>query len=466
MEMRYLGKLLVVLFVLAVPNFLPPASRAIVCSLAAWSTSERDFGDDGRDGEKGETGRRGRDGESRTIFAEGTPLNLELSGEDGGDGRDGRDGEDADCDRQPRDVNYDLRAPDGGDGGDGGEGGDGGNGGPVTVYYTNLADLKKIYVRAPGGRGGRPGRGAYGGDGCRCDDRRWEIETCTGNPGSPDRRCQTEEFTCEDGDEGRNGRDGRDGKDGSLGTLTLINRSEPLPPDRPTATLTLAQLKDQVVALSLNQWQMRSGAASLLAPNSLISDRYSEFVRRIEGSFELVWNADRSIADFYDQRVSLSLKEDQRIGFSSPEEVWLDATTTQQGSKTQLVVSNVILKSEVTRLTRADFSGSGLNLNFSLVDLAGKSDVISTQFQIKYRTARTGDRFDRFPDYATRYEGIIPADLVSRDNNRFTLNIGKLPIDSQFLRAGLPVEIELFITRSFAGNSAQQEITWRGEIKR
>jgi len=465
MLMHVSGKLSLILLTLTFSFVFPPTSNSLFCPLVAWSRHpERDFGQDGRDGTNGRAGRRGRDGENRTIFVDGSPINLELSGGDGGDGNNGQPGEDGNCARQPRKVDYDLQAADGGDGGNGGNGGDGGDGGSLTVYYTNREDLKQIYVRSLGGRRGRSGRGAYGGDGCDCDDRSWEIETCEKSDNG-DEDCETERFECEEGEEGDDGRDGQDGKDGSMGTLTLINRTEALPPDKPTATVTLPQLQNGAIALSVNQWQTRSSATALLAPNSIIANQYREFVGRLERSFELVWNADRAITDFYNQPISLSLKSDQRIDVSLPKEVWFDGTMSQQGDVTKFVVTNALLEREATQLTRADFAGNRSELTFSVVDLAGKSDLLDTQFWLKYRTANSGDRFRRFYNYRTRYEGIIPAELVTRHNNRYTLEIGKLPIQAEYLRPGVAIEIELVATRSFAGNSAQQEMNWRGEIR-
>ncbi|HEY9795534.1 MAG TPA: hypothetical protein V6D30_07825 [Leptolyngbyaceae cyanobacterium] len=467
MQIRFLGKLSLFLVFLTFPSFLAlPSSKSILCPLFAWSAQASDFGHNGRDGFNGQAGRKGRDGESQTIFADGSPVNLDLSGKDGEDGEDGRDGSDANCGSQPRDVNRDLRAPDGGGGGNGGNGGNGGDGGSLSVYYTNLADLKKISVRTAGGRGGRSGRRAYGGEGCRCQERRWERQTCTGTPGSPDYRCTTRKFDCEDGKDGTDGTDGRDGSDGQLGSLTLINRSEPLAPDKPTATVSMPELKDRVFALSKNKWETHNGAASLLAPGSMIADQYREFIERIESSFQLVWNAERSLSDFNGQDVTISLEDDKQVKVSFPEDVWVDGTTSQQNGVTQFVASAVILKSEATQLKRSDFSGNGPDLNFVLIDAARKSNLVSTQFRIKYSSTRSGDRFDRDYDYRTRYEGNIPAELVSRDNNRFTLNLGKLPIESQFLRPGVAIKIDLVATRSFAGNSTEQKIQWKGEIRR
>ena len=43
--------------------------------------------------------------------------------------------------------------------------------------------------------------------------------------------------------------------------------------------------------------------------------------------------------------------------------------------------------------------------------------------------------------------------------DKFTLDIGKLPIESQYLRSGLGVEIKIVATRTFAGYTDQQTIT-------
>jgi hypothetical protein len=246
----------------------------------------------------------------------------------------------------------------------------------------------------------------------------------------------------------------------------LIQRNQALPPDSPTATVAMPELNNQVFRLSKNVFQTRSGAATLLAPGSVMADQYQEFVERLERSVQVVWNAGRPITDFAGESATISLLPDKQVSVSFPEDVWVDGTLSGQGDTAQYVASNVILRKEATQLKRADFSGSGTDLSYALIDEAGKSNLISTQFRIKYKTSESGDRFRERYDYRTRYEGSIPAELVTRTNNRFVLNIGKLPIEPQYLKSGLPVEIEVVATRSFAGNSAEQKIEWKGEIRR
>jgi len=466
MGIRFFGKLSLFLVFLSFPNFLPISSTSVLCPFLDWSAqAASDFGSDGRNGADGQAGRRGRDGQNQTIFADGSPVNLDLSGTDGENGENGRDGGNADCGRPQRETERDWHAASGGKGGNGGNGGDGGNGGSVTIYYTNLADLKKISVRSNAGRSGRNGRKGVGGDSCKCRVRNWERKTCTGTPGTPGYSCKTRRFSCTDGSDGADGSDGRDGKDGKLGNLTLINRKEALSPDQPNATVSMSELNNRVFALSKNKFQIRNGAVSLLASGSIIADQYREFVERLETSFQVVWNANRPITDFGGKPVTVSLEDNKQVKVNFPEDVWVDGTTSQQPGKTQFVATNVILKKEATQLARADFSGSGSDLNFVVVDNAGKSDLMTTQFKIKYSAARDGNT-ERNTNYMIKFEGNIPAELVSRSGNRFTLNIGKLPIEREFLKTGVPVEIELVTIRSFAGRSAEQKIEWRGEIKR
>jgi hypothetical protein len=443
---------------------LAPPLTAPLCPPAAWANQRRDFGRIGRSGVDGQPGREGRSGQTQTVFATGASVNLDLVGQPGSDGADGSDGENAYCDRQPRNVDHDLKAADGGRGGNGGYGGNGGNGGSVTVYYKNLNDLKKILVRSIPGEGGRGGRGGRGGYGCRCSQRSWEIKTCTGTPGSSDYRCTTKRYACTDGIDGGQGSDGGNGRSGQIGQLSLVQRQQALPEEMPTKTIPLSTISGQPFTLSKNKWLIKPGATSLLASGSLIADSYREFVERLEGSFQLVWQEPNPASSFAGA-MTVALKDDRTISTSFPEDLWVQSYVSQKANLTQLAVVNVIRRTEVTRLAVSDFAKSGSDLQFSIVDLARKSGVISTQFRIKYRTSESGRFGDAFADYQTRYEGTIPDQFVTRDFNRFVLNLGKLPIDGKYLAPNTPVEIELVAVRSLGDRSAEQSITWKGRVR-
>ncbi|HEY9804744.1 MAG TPA: hypothetical protein V6D25_30705 [Leptolyngbyaceae cyanobacterium] len=437
---------------------LLPASGSVLCSAVAYERYER-AGSNGSDGRRG---RNGRDGDNQTVFVDGSPVNLDLSGEDGEDGEDGGRGDRAYCGKQPNNPNHDIYAPNGGAGGNGGMGGNGGNGGLLTVYYTNLADLRKIFVRATPGDAGRGGRGGNGANGCNCRRRNWEIETCKGTPGSADYKCTKKRYRCYDGKDGSDGSDGRDGERGRLGILSIVNSKEPLAAETPSVTLNLAELALKKLNLSKNKWNIRQGAAALLAPGSVIADEYREFAQRLEASFQIVWQEKQPINSFTNQ-MTVTLNENQQVEVNFPDDLWLAGSISSQANLTTFTVNNAIPKKDVTRLAVAEFADAGENLNLKIVDLAAKSDALQTQFRVKFRAR---DNYGGFSDYRTVYDGDIPNEFVTRDYNRFILALGKLKIPSEALSPGVNVDIEVVATRSLGNRSAKQTISWQGAIRK
>jgi hypothetical protein len=251
-----------------------------------------------------------------------------------------------------------------------------------------------------------------------------------------------------------------------LGQLTLISLNRPLESDRPTASTTFAQIKEQGFLLSKNQWETRTGAAALFASGSAIADSYRMLVSRQERSFFMTWNAPQPFEPFANYPVTLSLADEQGIEVTLPQDVWLEATTRQQPNEvTEFIVYNAILARDATRLEVQSLSGNGPNLQLTLIDRADRSDLIATQFLVKYRTTQSEDvRFRPSVTFTTRYEGEIPPDAIERDGDRFTLKLGQLPLEENFLKAGTGIEIELTAQRSFAGNSATQKIQVRDLI--
>ena len=464
MDKRFLGKISLFAFIFtATPVLLPESSNSFFCFPVAWA-NDRHFGNNGS---HGENGKKGQNGENREIFVDGSPLNLDLSGSNGEDGSDGEDGY-SNCFNQPinGEVIYNLKAAHGGSGGNGGDGGDGGDGGILTVYYNNIEDLRQIYIRAEGGRGGKPGRSGHGAAGCPCVLPRWETK-CTGNPGDPGYSCRTETRDCLDGSDGADGQSGERGEQGKLGKLVLVKGEQKLLPDQPKAHVFLAELEGQTFSLSKNVLQTHQGAKAIVAPGSVINDEYGEFVERIEEDIQLVWQASRPVTDFSNQNITLTLQGKNQIDIASPKEVWLASEISQSNGITQLNITEAILPQEATQLTKANFTGNRSSLTLKLIDRARKSDVLATQFHIKYRTSRNdnGPRPDSTFDYTTRYEGPIPDELVKLEGQGFTLDIGKLPIDSKHLKPGVNVDIEITATRSLGGRSAQKTISWKGKIR-
>jgi hypothetical protein len=58
----------------------------------------------------------------------------------------------------------------------------------------------------------------------------------------------------------------------------------------------------------------------------------------------------------------------------------------------------------------------------------------------------------------------MPPELIKANNNRFTLDLGKLPIEPQNFRRELGIQVEVTATRTFAGYSAEQTIVVKDVI--
>ncbi|HEY9736240.1 MAG TPA: hypothetical protein V6D06_08160, partial [Trichocoleus sp.] len=365
---------------------------------------------------------------------------------------------------QPRDVRHDLQAADGGDGGDGGRGGNGGNGGDVLVYYTDPTALRQISVNAQGGRGGRGGSGGPGALGCSCDRRDWTLQTCSGTPGAPDYSCRDERFVCRDGRYGSNGGFGADGQAGRSGQLRLVNQLDPLPPETPEITLPLGDLVRQPVTLSKNLWDERTGASALLAPGSTVADTYLAYRGRVEGQVQVVWQAPRAIAEFASAGVRAQIDDAGTPGLSFAEEVWIAGESSRSEALTTFTVTGAVRASNATRLAWGTSQGRGRDLAMSVVDLGRESGNLNTRFRITLRTTSDDPRDTPSPRYSVRYDDWVPEELISRDGDRFVIAVGRLPVSQQTFRSGTLAQIELRAVRSLGSNSAEQGLSWQGQL--
>jgi hypothetical protein len=470
MQIRFFSKLSLFVMILSIPQFVTSATVApsLLCSRAL-ATEMKTLGEAGDTGEIGAKGQNGRNSDNLTVFADGSSMTLDLAGGNGATGSPGEPGYDAFCEQTTENVGQNLQGADGGSGGDGGDGGVGGNGGSLTVYTTNKEDLKQIYVIAAGGEGGNAGAAGEGGGGCECDRPSWNEKTCFGEPGSPNYSCTTEEFICTDGSSGRKGREGRKGVKGKMGGLTLINMDKSLSPDAPEVTAPISELQGRGFTLSKNIWQSKDNASALFAPGSIIADKYQELVARHEHSVLLVWDAPQPVEDFADQQITLSLKGENDANIILPEDLWLETRASKRDKLTELFVFNAVRTKDVADLKIDGLFGQGENLELDVFDEAEKSNLIATEFSLKYRVGEESADKNFFGGsstvYQTKYEGVIPPEAIAQSGNLFTLKLGQLPIPPAYLQPGLKVELEIVAQRSLGDNSQVKKLFTRTEIE-
>lgn len=472
MQVRFLSKVSLFIAILALPEFIPSksTSQSLLCS-SVLAADHRSLGESGDSGEAGLKGSNGRNSDSLTVFADGSPMTLDLSGGNGVAGEEGIKGYDAYCDRQPgKDAGENLQGADGGNGGDGGDGGIGGDGGSLTVYTTNKEHLKQIYVIAAGGEGGAPGKAGDGGVGCECDIPHWNEETCFGEPGDPNYSCTTQELYCTDGYSGRKGRDGRKGRNGKNGTLTLINLDKSLSPDYPEVTAPISELKGRGFTLSRNIWESKDNAASLFAPGSIINGKYKELVARHEHSVLVVWDAPQPVENFDDKQITLGLKGKDDANIFLPDDLWLETKTVKRGNLTELFVFNAVKTKDVTDLTIDGLFGQGTGLELDVFDEAEQSDLISTDFLVKYKVGEKSENKNFFGGsstiYKTKFEGSVPAEAMVKKGNLFTLQLGELPISPEYLKPGLEVEVEVVAKRFLGEHSKVKKLSTKTTIEK
>ena len=425
------------------------------------------LGSDGKNGVNGKDGKNGENRDGITIFLSNDPVNLDLTGQKGYPGEDGTIGESAVCPAKLSSSQENMQGANGGSGGNGGNGGIGGNGGAVTLYTTNPALLKRVFINSAGGAGGNGGNGGSGGSGCNCPEPFVSLQSCQGSPGDSGYSCSTKQFRCISGRSGVNGSKGVSGSSGLPGTLTVINSIQPLVEDQTNASVTFKQLKENGYTLSKNVWETKNGARSILAPNSIVQDQYRYLASRSEYSFLMVWNTTRPFERFADQVVTLKLKDNPSptIDYKIPDGVWIDAKEQKQNKRTDLIVYNALLKEEAIQLEIVKLVGKEANLQLIVVDNANVSDLVNTQWEAIIKTSRSDPRFRATEDYITRYQGPVPSRLIDNKGNLFTLNLGQLQLNSKELRNGVGILIKLKVKRSMGNYMAQQNLKYENLLQ-
>lgn len=394
-----------------------------------------------------------------TIFANGSEFDLDLSGQDGRDAR------------HP-DVSGEAGEP-------------GGDGSTLTVYYTDLAHLRNIYVDASGGKGGTglPSRTTY-----HCPSSPMELHIPELDiediplPELPQPQDQikqsstsfTKDFDLNDLPHPQTPQSGctpitsvpgPTGEDGRLGQLRIINREKFLPPETPQVSATVAELMEQPVDLSKHLWRERQGAADLLASGSIVADEYQEYVEQLEVTAQLQWEASQPLSNFDATQATLYLQEDGHVLVDLGEEMWSLSENRQRNDLTEVVITALVPEAEVLDLVEGGFQPSGDTLNLVVIDLAGHSGTLDTTFHIHYRSTNRHQLDAPRENWQTHYQGEVLAAAVTQDHNRFSLDLSQLPIEPQYLRPGVPVQIELVVTRSLGQRSVSTTLNWQGNIR-
>lgn len=412
-------------------------------SAMAWTST---FGSEGRDGSSGQNGASGSSGQSVLIQAnQSGPQSYYLDGRDGGNAGPGQDGDHAQNCYQRLEEN-DMEGADGGDGGRGGNGGDGGSGGDATIYYTDAAQLKKILIFSTGGRGGEASWGGRGGEACRCSEVRWVVPRCrevVDPAGVKHTVCdQQDTYVCRDGERGRDGAPGQHGSDGSLGQVTLIKSKTPLQSENSHVRVDIRQLSaahpvDAV--LTENIFTRRSGALTLLASGSRVSDTYVDFVRRAVENVRVVWDSKKQ-ASSYSGTVSASIS-DGIVRFNvDTNEVLLTEERLENGVHT-LYIHDAYNISEFAILG-ITMEGKKTATAIRIKGASPRLDLVQDSVRVKISRKRL------LLGYKEVFNGQVSDSYIQRVGADLIVNVGQLrvadPEDTWKDKKEVKIEVEIY----------------------
>lgn len=419
----------------------------------------------------------GQNGDSQTIFLDPQqPLFLNLSGADGAPGANGNRSNSNRYDswsNNDRDDDYDRHYPSnnssrchnsdvgkaarnitmasGESGLSGGNGGNGGNGGDLTIYYQNRSDLRQVLVDSSPGRGGSGGRGSRGTRGCECPVSSWKVNDKT--------------YTCKPGQRGSHGSNGSNGRNGTIGQLRIIASKTAIASDNPLYAASLSNISAQPISLTLNRWYKNSGALALLQMNSKISDEYLEYRDRLEKTAIVKWNAKSVISDYATQAATVQLQENGEIGFEfKDKELWSVVEQIDTSKDAVMSINAIVHQRDVTKLNPGISDNRDRKFTLAVIDSAAKSDLVETQFSVKIKSGSGSGIPNRSNNAETYYEGVLPKNLVTRDYNRFVLNLGALSVPSDTFKTGNDVQVEIKAIRSLGSRSTTQTIVWSGTV--
>ena len=394
------------------------------------------FGGTGKTGFHGQRGVQGQSGRNVLVEATGENIYLRLRGRDGLPGRDGGRGNDGFNCWQKR-GEWNMVGASGGNGGSGGKGGNGGNGGNATIYYTDLDQLASINIDAEGGRGSFGGRGAAGGRPCFCTYRAWRVRYKDRNG-----KVFYRDFQCFAGERGKVGRPGKNGVNGSLGIVKLINSEDPLKPVRRSFIVGPSNF-GQNILLSQHIWERKRGLLNLIHPNSVVSNDYLSFVKRIEKLITFKWESRRSPEQVLKGN-SIKVSLNNNTSYQFPKNFWVDSYEKRiSEDHKEVVITNMVSLRDLSKIVPIEMELKGKDTTLIIKDFEGLGEFIKTDFFVDTKW-RLED------DYWEYFKGKMPEDLIEYVGDSIHLRVGLLPVRAKSFKK--KSSITLRIKRTFKTN--------------
>ncbi len=247
---------------------------------------------------------------------------------------------------------------------------------------------------------------------------------------------------------GRNGMNGSNGSHGSLGSAVLIPSATEILPDDTSRSQDISLLDGFAVTLAKNNFVMKSGLLSLLAPGSQLQDTYDMWTGRDSKSAAVKWSASRKAAEFKGLKADFKYTANG-VDFKMPMSLMSAITThTLQGGNLNFDVAAVVPRAEAEGVKFA-FEGTGFDTTVRVLDPALEPKLLADNYNIKlYR--------DKFGGDDLNWEGDLTPEFITHDGKNVILKIGKLPAkdaDKTF-KPGKDIKVVFNLTRKIGSSVA------------
>ena len=382
------------------------------------------FGDKGTQGGKGRDGLQGTMDGTKHVFADGSKLSIDVSGNDGKPGKPGDAGSTAKNCSVAKLLMHDLKGAKGGKGGKGGDGGNGGNGSNLYIYYKNKNALKNLRVitgAGIGGHGGVPGRC---GKGCPCQVLEWENRACRKttrqqiesdkNKSKNDVKiCSPAYFRCTSGLNGADGRHGHQGTLGKPGKIYLIKHFRKIHTNQSKVTIAFKDISRNIYQLSKSTWQKKHGIRKYFSKSSITPDTAYEFTNFKRWRYRFIWASARpldSVPGHVKLMINNSASGQSKLLRIFPVNLWVKSTISKNKTFITETISDIVDDKEAEKLS-ATLIDYGTDTKLVLTDSSPQYQKFKTRVYLKLKV---GQYFGA----KTVYENLIPVDAMTADTNK------------------------------------------------
>ena len=238
------------------------------------------------------------------------------------------------------------------------------------------------------------------------------------------------------------GRPGQNGRNGSLGFARLIKSDSLLKPVRRSVIVGPSSF-GQNLRLSQNIWERRRGLLNLIHPNSIISNDYLSFVKRVEKLITFRWEDQRTPEEVL-KRHLIKVSLENNTSYKFPQNFWVDSYEKRiSEDHKEVIISNMVSLKDLSKILPISMELQGEDTTLIIKDFEGLSEFIKTEFFID-----TNWRLE--DDYWEYFKGKVPEDLIEFIGDSIYLRVGQLPVRPKSFKK--KSSITLRIKRTFKTN--------------